>query len=422
MTAKDWSRGWQSPVQGKPLLTALIFVSIGVLPLYLTSAQVVLLENDLSFDAGRLGLATGLYFGLAAAMAQPVARTIARLGARRGLQIGATFSLVGSIAAASATRWPSLLLAVALAGLANAFMQVSTNVVLATGEVFHRQGLSFGAKQGAIPLASALSGALLPSLGIAVGWRWPYVVAAVLACGAIIVAPLVDEGPENVARSSRTDRPPLSRSLKWLAAGGACGGAAGNGISLFVVVAAVDIGTSEANAGTILAVGSALVFLLRIGVGSVADRFESTGHREMLIILLFGSAACFGLAFVESPSAFVFMMPLAMMGAWGWPGLVYFTVVRIHPEATARASGVLLASNLTGTLIGPSVVGQLAHRGAFGAAWLFVSTLAFVAALFIGVSWFVFKADSDGPRVKSRTELGPGVRSPLDICIARRWP
>ena len=382
-----------NPLQTRPLLAAVVFVAVGVMPVYLTSAQVVSLDAAMGFDAGRLGIGTAIYFGLAAAAAQPVARAVGRIGAQRGLQVGAALSLLGSVAAATAVTWTAFLVAVAFAGLANAFMQVSTNILLATGAEFHRQGISFGAKQGAVPLAGAMSGALLPSVGVALGWRWPYVFAIGLAFIVIFLAPTVEDRPTTANRSRSADRPPLSRSLTLLAIGGACGGAAGNGLSLFVVPAAVDIGTTEATAGTILAIGSALVFGLRVAVGAFADRVESTGQREMMIILVLGAAASFGLAVVDSPAAFIIVMPLALLGSWGWPGLIYFTVVRLHPEATARASGVILASNLTGTLIGPSVVGQLADRGNFTAAWVFVGGLALVSSAFMGASWRTTRLD-----------------------------
>jgi len=387
-------RPMQTPLQGRPLITAVVFVSIGVMPLYLTSAQVVSLEAALNFDIGRLGLGTAIYFGLAAAVAHPVGTAVAQIGAQRGLQVGAIMSLLGSVVAASAVTWVAFLVAAACAGLANAFMQVSTNIVLATDAAFHRQGISFGAKQGAVPLSSAVAGLLLPSVGVALGWRWPYTFAIGLAVAAFFLAPTVEDRPRR--RSGRRDgqRPPLSTSLKFLAAGGACGGAAGNALSLFLVPAAVDIGTTEATAGTILAVGSALVFLLRVLVGAFADRAASTGHLEMAVILLVGAVASFALTFVASTTMFMVVMPLALLGSWGWPGLIYFAVVRLHPEATARASGVILASNLTGTLIGPSVVSQLADRGDYHTAWLFVTVLSAASAALMATSWVWMRRDA----------------------------
>jgi MFS family permease len=373
--------GWRrNPLTDRALLTAVVYVAVGVMPLYLTSAQLVSLDAALAFDAARLGLATAFYFGLAALTAQPVAALVDRLGARRGLQCGAVLALAGSATAAAAASWWPILVAVMLAGLANAFMQVSTNVVLAVGAAFHRQGLAFGAKQGAVPLAGAMSGALVPSIGVAVGWRWPYVVAVALAALAVVAAPAVAGTWAPEARVRRRHRPRLSRSLRLLAIGGALGGAAGNGLALFVVPAAVDVGTSEAAAGTILAVGSALVFLARAGVGAVADHMRSTGQREMAVLLALGALASFGLAVTGSATAFIVLMPLGLLGAWGWPGLAYFSAVRIHPEAAARASGVVLATNLTGTVIGPLIVSQLADRGAYSSAWTLLGVFAVAAS------------------------------------------
>ncbi len=72
-------------------------------------------------------------------------------------------------------------------------------------------------------------------------------------------------------------------------------------------------------------------------------------------------------------------MPLALIGAWGWPGIFFFTVVRSYPEFPARASGFALSTNLTGTVLGPIVVGLLAAAGNYSAAWLFVATAAATA-------------------------------------------
>ena len=90
--------------------------------------------------------------------------------------------------------------------------------------------------------------------------------------------------------------------------------------------------------------------------------------------------ASFGLATSGSTVVFVVVMPLALLGAWGWPGLAYFGAVRIHPEAMARASGVVLSTNLTGTVIGPLIVSQLADRGSFRWAWAVLAVFSLTAS------------------------------------------
>ena len=63
------------------------------------------------------------------------------------------------------------------------------------------------------------------------------------------------------------------------------------------------------------------------------------------------------------------------------PPIIFFTVVHSSPRYPARASGLVLSANLSGTLVGPLVVGALAGRGAYPAAWLFVSVCSAVAAV-----------------------------------------
>ncbi|HEY5650123.1 MAG TPA: MFS transporter [Acidimicrobiia bacterium] len=367
-------------LRGRPLVTAVIYVMLGILPLYLTSAQVVSLSEELAFGTARLGIATAVHFGVGAAVAHPVGRVVERLGATVGLQLGSAAAAMAGLLAAAAGEWWVLLFVAGLGGVANSFMQVSTNVVLARDAAYRRQGVGFGAKQGAVPLSGAFAGLLLPVVGVAVGWRWTYVLAAALALGSIAFAPQLVNPTHGVTRKRAAgERSPLSAALWWMALGGVFGGAAGNGLSLFVVPSAVEAGFSEAFAGGFLAVSSVLVFTTRIAAGWSADRSASSGHREMIALLGFGTLACTALALSSSPVAFGVAMPLAMIGSWGWPGLVYFTVVRIHPEAAARASGVILAGNLTGTLLGPLAVGFIGERGSFSTAWAMLAAFSAVS-------------------------------------------
>lgn len=363
-----------------PMATAILYVLTGALPLYLISSQYAALERDLGLSAFRLGLVTSMYFTVAALCATRVGRTVHRIGATAGLRVGACVAAAANVVGFLAGAWWGLFFAIGLAGVANAFMQVSTNVVLARDASYRRQGLSFGAKQGAIPMASMVAGGLLPVVGIAVGWRWPFVLASAAALVAAAIAPPVSSAPD--AFRAASDRPwTPSPGLRWLAVGGACGGAAGNALSLFFVPSAIAVGISEPRAGAALAVASGLVVLTRLAVGWIVDRTESMGHREMILALGFGTVACAMLAIASSPTAFYLAIAVALLGSWGWPGVAYFTVVRIHPEAPARASGVLLFGNLTGTLIGPLAIGALASDGTYGAAWIFCAALSLVATV-----------------------------------------
>jgi predicted MFS family arabinose efflux permease len=379
------------------MATAVLYVMTGVLPLYLTSSQIISLNEDLGFSAARLGLATSTYFGVGALISPFAGRLVQRRGATFGLRAGSLFVAAACILSAAAGQWWVLPIATALSGISNSFMQVGSNIVLVRVAAFERQGVSFGAKQGAIPLASMLAGVLLPVIGVAVGWRVTFLMAAVLALATFAIAPPVPDAPAvvrppGIPKGKAPDAPRgrVPRPLLFLAIGGACGGAAGNAVSLFVVPSAVHEGVSEAVAGTILAVCSALVVGIRIGSGWLADRSRSSGHREMAWLLGLGVVGCSALALVSGVPLYLVAMPLAMMGSWGWPGLVYFTVTSTNADNPARASGVVLGGNLTGTLLGPLVVSQLAEREMYPAAWAFcavISACAMTAMILSNRAW-----------------------------------
>jgi MFS family permease len=145
-----------------------------------------------------------------------------------------------------------------------------------------------------------------------------------------------------------------------------------------------------------LAASSALVVGIRIGSGWLTDRRRTSGHNEMALMLGIGAIGCLGLAASHSVGAYLAAMTLAMNGSWGWPGLFYYTVTSTNPEFPARASGVVLAGNLTGTLIGPFVVGQLAGRGHYPAAWMLCAGLSLVAFISMMLSGRSFKSSIAG--------------------------
>ena len=386
-------------LRARPMAAAVVYVMTGALPLYLTSAQIVSLQTELGFDPGRLGVATAAYFGVAAMLAPTAGRYVRSRGATSGLRTGAAFAAGASMIAAVSQTWWILPIATAVSGVANAFMQVGTNILLVQIARSDRQAISFGAKQAAIPMASSLAGVLLPVVGIALGWRWSFVIAAT---GAIVVRQVVPDIPllPVQAEVPRRKRSPIPRPLVFLAIAGACGGAAGNAVSLFVVPSAVEVGMSEVVAGTVLAVCSALVVAIRIGSGWLTDTRRTSGHYEMATMLGMGVIGCAVLAVSSSIPLYLVAMTLAMIGSWGWPGLVYYTVTSTNADQPARASGVVLAGNLTGTLIGPFVVGLFVNRSLYGWAWTFcgvLSAIAFVSMVSSGRTWRASIAGTNRP-------------------------
>lgn len=372
-------------LQQRPLLTAVIYTGIGVFPLFLVSTQILQIEKDLGFGVGQLGIATGTYFGASALTAHPAGGLVARAGATKGFRMGVVLTVAACLMVAS-TPTPWLIpVATALAGMGNGVIQVAANLAIFDGVAISRYGVAYGAKQAAVPMASVLSGIALPVIGLVFGWRWGFVLAAVLALVLVVSVPHFD-----TSQTEKRGEPAVGRmppSLLFLAVAGLTGAVAGNGIALFIVPSAVEIGINEAAAGAVLAVSSVLVVAARIGIGWLVDIRRSSGHIPMLLLVSGGGLGALVLMTAAAPSLYLVAMPVALLGTWSWPGVFFFTLVQSFPEIPARASGLGLSGNLTGTLIGPVVVGALAAGGDYGAAWLFVALAAVVSAVAFGLSY-----------------------------------
>jgi MFS family permease len=366
-------------LERSPLLTAVVYTGVGVLPLYLVSSQVLQLDQDISFGVAQLGLATAAFFGSAALAANPGGKLVSDMGPLAGLRVGSAATILSCLVAVTATAWWLIPIATAVGGVGNGIIQVASNVAIFDGVRQDRQGLAFGAKQASVPLASVLAGLSLPVIGLVFGWRWVFAGAVVLATILVLSAPRLGRGGAHSRIEEPLRRP--APSMLWLGLAGITGAAAGNGLSLFIVPSAVDIGLPEAAAGGVLAGCSLAVVGLRISTGWLVDRRRSSGHAEMAWMAGVGAIGALTLMVATGPGLYLVAMPLALLGAWGWPGLIFFTVVNTYPEFPARASGLLLSSNLTGVLVGPLVVGALAGRDNYPGAWLFVSICAAVSTI-----------------------------------------
>lgn len=374
----------RSGLDRAPLLTAVVYTGMAVLPLYLISSQILQIDREIGFGVGDLGLATAAYFGSAALAANPGGKLVSELGPQAGLRFGTAAIIVSCLIAGTATAWWAIPLATAIGGIGNGIAQVGANVAIFDGVSRGRQGLAFGTKQASVPLANFLAGLSLPVIGLVVGWRWAFAGAGILALALVVSAPRLDrEGAER--RVEEPLRRP-TKSMLWLGLAGIAGAAAGNGLSLFVVPSAVEIGIGEAAAGAVLATCSLLVVGLRVGAGWLVDHRRSSGHTEMAWMTGIGALGAFALMLATAPSVYLVAMPLALLGAWGWPGIIFFTVVNAYPEFPAKASGLLLSSNLTGVLIGPLVVGALAGAGNYPGAWTFVALCAAASAFGFSMS------------------------------------
>lgn len=337
------------------------------LPVFLLGGLAVLVRADLGFSEVQLGLAASTFFAVAALTAVPAGRVAARTGAWAATVIGAGLSAAALVGMSAARSYAVLLLALAVAGVANSLAQLGTNGTLAEVVPKHRQGLAFGIKQAAIPAATLVAGFSLPLVGLTLGWRVSFAASALLAVAYVLLAPRTGRR-RRTAGSAGGHGDVAVVALSVVAAAAALASAAVNGLAAFLVESAVASGLSPSGAGVLLGTGSALGVAARVLVGWLADRRQS-GHLRIVAAMMAVGAVGMSLFATGKPAAFFAGTALVFALGWSWPGLLTFAVVRLHPSAPARATSYTQTGVFAGGATGPLVFGLVVTAGSYRLAW-----------------------------------------------------
>lgn len=290
------------------------------------------------------------------------------------LRASALATVVCLVAVALAVgSWPALGAALILGGLASAAGQTGSNLFLARRVVPGRQGLAFGAKQAAVPLAALLGGLAVPAIALTVGWRWAFGSAAILAVASAFLLPrprLTLSQQRASTRASGALEP--TRPLVVLALGFGLALLGCSSLGAFLVTSAVAGGVSRADAGLLAAAASLAGVTIRVLVGILADR-RGGRHFPFLTWMIVSGALGFVLlaaaATLRIPILFLPGAVIAFGVGWGWNGLFNFAVVRTHGRAPARATGITQTGGRLGSVVGPLVFGVLAAHLGYGPAW-----------------------------------------------------
>ncbi|SCL17228.1 Predicted arabinose efflux permease, MFS family [Micromonospora rhizosphaerae] len=349
-----------------------------VLPVFLVGGLAVQMSDDLHFSPAGLGLAVSIYFGISALASVPSGALVERYGpavlARAGILLSAGSLLA---VAALARSYPILVGLLGLSAAANALGQLASNAALARHVPAHRQGLSFGVKQAAIPVSTLLAGAAVPTIALTAGWRWAFVAAAVAALAALPAVPRQEAGRARRAARTRAGRATVALVVVGMAA--TLAAAAANALGTFVVDSSVGRGLPPGLAGLTLTLGSAVCVAARVGAGWLADRRE-TGHVAVIAGMLVVGAAGLGLLALAGPVPLVVGVVLGFGLGWAWPGLVNFAVVRLHPQAPAAATSITQTGVYAGGCLGPLGLGAAAAHLGYPTMWAVAAVAMLLAA------------------------------------------
>ncbi|MDX1448963.1 MAG: MFS transporter, partial [Acidimicrobiia bacterium] len=351
---------------------AVVTVTLSTQAVFLLGASFFQIGPEFGIGPLGLGLLTASFFLTAAATSAPLGRWVQRVGWQASmiwnLRISALMLvLIPALAEGPVSFGILLVFAAAVYGASNP----AANQALADHTDPMRLATIFGAKHAGIPASTLLAGLAVPLVVDRHGWRWAFVIAAVLAVGASFLVPR-RQMPAPVASmdSDRPEAPPTpARDLLLLAVGSSFATWGAIALGTYLVTATVELGFSAAAAGTLQFVGSGVSIAARIAAGVITDRTKSRGFTGIVALASVG-ALTFALLPWSSGTSYVALVVVAFATGWGWPGLMTYTVVRANRASAASASAITQAGVFVGAGGVPIVLGAVIERWSFDGAWL----------------------------------------------------
>jgi predicted MFS family arabinose efflux permease len=354
---------------------------VGLLPMLLVGALAVQLTAELGFGTAALGAVVASFRSTSAVTAPFLGRAADRLGSSTSLRVAGIATAITCIGVATtASSWGTLVPWMILGGASIGLAQPAANRLIVTGVPARRRGMAFGVKQTSAPGSSTLAGISVPVIALTIGWRYAYVMAAVLAVVVVLAVRRSADGPAPGSRL--TSRPPRIEDRMSLAFFGLAFGLANaaNSIMLaFYVEAAVDAGTSASLAGSLLAVAGVAAITVRLTTGIASDRMRS-GHLRLCAYLMLAGALGLGLLATEQPGLMGLGLIIGLSGAWGLHAVFWFVLMNAYSATPGTATGLVATVGHTGGTLGPLLFGVVAQEVAFRVAWGIGSIFAIAAA------------------------------------------
>lgn len=369
---------------------AIAATTCGLLGVFATSALAPLLREDGIVTPAGLGIATAVFFGVSAVIAPVGGRLADRFGSVRVMRVALVVTAASLLVVAVGVQgWQSLAAALGCAGATNGAIQPSTNRYISRLVAPDRQGVAFGVKQAAIPMAILLGGLAVPAAAYVSGWRSIFYAGAALS---LVVALTVrvpstpgrppPVRPSTAAVTARAAPPLPTAALIVLASGWALASAGANALGAFFVLGAVEAGFFTVTAGLLAVLGSVASIASRIGLGVVADRRHGSGFG---VVAAMTAAGAFSVALLATGQGWSFLLT-AIVGygvGWGWAGMFNYGIVRTSPGRPGRTTGITQAGAGTGACLGPLAFGAVLTHTGYGPAWLMAGGALLLASAVI---------------------------------------
>lgn len=369
---------------------SVITMSMGIAPLlvYGLSALSPQIVEDLELSHTQFGGLATVAFIVSAASSMLAGSLVDRVRERLVMVALYGGSALALLVAASAWSYPAVLSAVVVAGAVQALSDPISNRLINQAAFSGSRGTMMGVKQAGVQMTQAFAGLALPILAVVLTWRGSLGVASILAgLGLFFSSRYLPAASGCLAPLPRI-RSPLPGVVWWLAALAFLGGAAMQGMNVYLPLYGHEfLGLPQARAGLIVALIGLVGLASRIVWGRLSDRLSDDVRTPLLLLF---AVAILGIATIHLASALgsgLLWLGAGLFAAGGAAVNVVLmvTVIKAVPAAMiGRATGIVGIGLYLGFALGPITVGAVVDAtGHYGVGWLALSCSYLVAGLLV---------------------------------------
>jgi predicted MFS family arabinose efflux permease len=347
--------------------------------------------EEFAITRSQLGLLTTAFFLIGGFGSPPAGRFVDSWGGRRVALAAMVLATAGVWAMAAAPSFPLVLLGAALAGLALASSNPTTNKLVAAHISPGERGVTMGVKQAGVQVGGFGVGLALPWVAEQIGWRGAMATLGVVSILVFITIILFIPPDERAAKPSgpEPNSAPLEAAVWWMTAYALLMGAGVAGISAYLPLYSQEaVGLSVGGAGLLVSAMGGVGIASRITLGWATEHF---GHIEMFLLLMAaGSVIASAMVLLAAPSAPWLLWAAAItfgVSAITWNTVGMIAVLsEVGPQDAGRASGYVQSAFYGGFAASPVVLGySIDATDDYRIAWLSVAVAFGLAAVVAGL-------------------------------------
>lgn len=401
---------------GRPSLSllAILLSAVGIAPMlsYGLSATSELIISELGISEAQFGLLATVCFGCAAIGNVVFGKFTDRQPDRTLLLVVFGLAAVAMALAAIPGGYPMLLVASAVAGIAQSFPNGVTNRILAQRVPADDRIGWTGVKQSGVQVSQLVASLGFPALAAWIGWHGASLVGAVVAglLGVVAVKAITsypvlptEIRPTQKINPGAVAKPESSTRFVIIALTvfGFINGMGVQATNVYLPLFAVrELDFSLVLGGLTAAVAGAIGVSARIGWGKMMSSGVSA---PKLLLFLAALATCGAGAFLgagATGNAVLLWLAVALHGAsaLGVSVVLMATLLRSVPAASmGSATGMVSAGQFGGFTVGPLAMGALiGSPGGFTAGWIVVA-LVYLSCVLLGL-YLVLRQSSSASR------------------------